>query len=610
MEEGSVHIRLTETQETLSDREGEYFSNFANESCKCDSSWCATAHARLLADQEDREIEHLVATVMELSSPCLHDLLMWLEKLNSKIKHLGDLELIMEKEHAQMEELEESLQAERMNVLQRVLNAGLSRWRDHTSAGQAMCFNGGFLDEAEEDIEVEVELSEPTLNFETVTLNSTNPNTRSSSPIQLEISDDEFINIPDITPPSPPSIPVSSFRPSDYCPISRILGGLGLRLRSKWLDSCARGLEGLLFTRLDDAVEAVDEIVNISCPLKGRYQNAPSTLRCLKCDMGLLLNLVRNTACQVATCNLNVRHELLMLVLEVLGGLVEELEAARQRLVNELELLLPHGPLILLVFQGHDNSSMQQPTISVQADAQGTTSGVSTSDRTAEDSAVPMSRVSAEGNPSSAGPNPPSAAPVHRESAERNPSSAAPIHREVAEPSPSYAASFNREMDEHNQHNASSSSAVLEVDDIHMAEAVEHLSALTGDLGTPFTYLASLSAESLGTILANDFALSMVASADMKSINNHGKVNGLLTKQDFQRAAYHVCGISLTDNVVDMIIYVFDDNRDRKVAQMSSSRVLQRREGDILQPRDAGVKKIVLLQGYFYDHGHYCFSVT
>ncbi|KAK2981688.1 hypothetical protein RJ640_002997 [Escallonia rubra] len=272
-----------------------------------------------------------------------------LEKLNSKIKHLGDLELIMEKEHAQREELEESLQAERMNVLQRVLNAGLSRWRDHTSAGQAMCFNG-------------------------------------------------------------------------------------------------------------------------------------------------------------------------------------------------------------------------------------TTSGVSTSDRTAEDSVVPMSRVSAEANQSSAGPNPPSAAPVHRESAERNPSSAAPIHREVAEPSPSYAASSAREMDEHNQHNASSSSAVLEVDDIHMAEAVEHLSALTGDLGTPFTYLASLSADSLIDEITNEPGLRdiRVTFEEFKNfaelrkrllplsmaIFSHGKVNGLLTKQDFQRAAYHVCGISLTDNVVDMIFYMFDENRD------------------------------------------------
>ncbi|KAK2965692.1 hypothetical protein RJ640_022219, partial [Escallonia rubra] len=103
---------------------------------------------------------------------------------------------------------------------------------------------------------------------------------------------------------------------------------------------------------------------------------------------------------------------------------------------------------------------------------------------------------------------------------------------------------------------------------------------------------------SVGTISAEDFALSMVASADMKNINkfldridevsnepglrdirvtceefknvaelrkrllplsmaffSHGKVNGLLTKQDIQRAAYHVCSISLTDNVVDMIFY-------------------------------------------------------
>lgn len=89
--------------------------------------------------------------------------------------------------------------------------------------------------------------------------------------------------------------------------------------------------------------------------------------------------------------------------------------------------------------------------------------------------------------------------------------------------------------------------------------------------------------KSQGTISAKDFALSMVASADMKHINkfldrvdelesepqlkdihitfdefknlaelrkslrplslaifSYGKVNGLLTKQDFQRASYHV----------------------------------------------------------------------
>ncbi|KAK2965710.1 hypothetical protein RJ640_022237, partial [Escallonia rubra] len=523
----NIRIRLTETQETLSDREREYFSNFANERCKCDSSWRAAARARLLADEEDREIEHLVATVMELSFPCLHDLLVWLEKLNSKIKHLGDLELIMEKEHAQMEELEESLLAERMNVLQR-------------------------LDEAEEDIEVEVELSEPTLNFETVTLNSTNPNTRSSSPIQLEISDDEFINIPDITPPS--------FRPSDYCPISGILGRLGLRLRREWLDSCVRGLERLLFTGLDDAAEAklcfeqflcsdmncvgasvlrenvhdmhlvdlaepfvlqVDEIVNISCPLKGRYQNAPSTLRCLKLSMtdcvqrvfGMEYRPIKDLE-DLAPAGLKVmiHYEERLYgpdLLDLFGKIVTvTLSRTRTGVVPPLaaRATLAAWPPDPVSVPGHDNSSMEQPTIStisVQADAQGYRSCsnvVHSSDNVLhlvylqvigqQNSAVPMSRVSAEANQSSAGPNPPSAAPVHRESAERNPSSAAPIHREVAEPSPSYAASSDREMDEHIQHNASSSSAVLEVDDFHMAEAVEHLSALTGDLGTPFTYLA------------------------------------------------------------------------------------------------------------------------
>lgn len=42
---------------------------------------------------------------------------------------------------------------------------------------------------------------------------------------------------------------------------------------------------------------------------------------------------------QVVVCNVNVRHGLMMLVpenIEVLGGGVEELESARQRLVNEI----------------------------------------------------------------------------------------------------------------------------------------------------------------------------------------------------------------------------------------------------------------------------------
>ncbi|XP_059637845.1 calcium uptake protein, mitochondrial-like [Cornus florida] len=142
--------------------------------------------------------------------------------------------------------------------------------------------------------------------------------------------------------------------------------------------------------------------------------------------------------------------------------------------------------------------------------------------------------------------------------------------------------------------------------------------------------------KSRGTISAKDFALSMVASADMKHINkfldrvdelnnephvkdiritfeefknyaelrkslrplslaifSYGSVNGQLTKEDFQRAAYQVCGISLTDNVVDMIFYVFDADRDGSLSSDEFVRVLQRREKDMSHPREAGFSGLI-----------------
>ncbi|XP_023734391.1 calcium uptake protein, mitochondrial [Lactuca sativa] len=136
--------------------------------------------------------------------------------------------------------------------------------------------------------------------------------------------------------------------------------------------------------------------------------------------------------------------------------------------------------------------------------------------------------------------------------------------------------------------------------------------------------------KSRGTISAKDFALSMVASADMNHINkfldrvdqlneepnlkniritfedfkkfaelrkqlrplslaifSYGKVNGLLTKKDFQRATEQVCGITLSNNVIDMIYYIFDLNRDGNLSSDEFLRVLQRRE-DNLQPKEAG----------------------
>ncbi|XP_059641119.1 calcium uptake protein, mitochondrial [Cornus florida] len=139
-----------------------------------------------------------------------------------------------------------------------------------------------------------------------------------------------------------------------------------------------------------------------------------------------------------------------------------------------------------------------------------------------------------------------------------------------------------------------------------------------------------------GTISAKDFALSMVASADMRHLNklldrvdeldkeshlsnirisleefknfaqlhrslqpfslalfSYGKVNGLLTRKDFQRAASQVCSVSLTDNVIEIIFHVFDANRDGKISADEFVRVLQQRERNISQPTEAGIMDLL-----------------
>ncbi|XP_022736549.1 SWI/SNF complex subunit SWI3A-like isoform X2 [Durio zibethinus] len=83
----------------------------------------AAAHAKLLAEQEEREIEHLVATIIETQ----------LKKLQSKIKHCEDAELLMEKEYAAIEELKEYILGERINILQRTFSVGISKLRELSS---------------------------------------------------------------------------------------------------------------------------------------------------------------------------------------------------------------------------------------------------------------------------------------------------------------------------------------------------------------------------------------------------------------------------------------------------------------------------------------------
>lgn len=84
----------------------------------------AAAHAKLLADQEEREVEYLVSTLVEAQ----------VKKLQRKMKHVEGLNLMMEKQHGQMKDLEESLVTERMDILQKMFSAGVSRWRDHVSS--------------------------------------------------------------------------------------------------------------------------------------------------------------------------------------------------------------------------------------------------------------------------------------------------------------------------------------------------------------------------------------------------------------------------------------------------------------------------------------------
>ncbi|KAJ8772498.1 hypothetical protein K2173_027675 [Erythroxylum novogranatense] len=219
-------------------------------------------------------------------------------------------------------------------------------------------------------------------------------------PEPVPISDDEFINVSDdldIPPPpepesehnsyeSHPARPLSSDEGSG-CPVSDFLSRMGLRLKREWLESCIRGLEldvatmaklcfeqflfsdmnycggGVLPPNVDSMhlvdlsgpfVLQVDEIVNISCPLRDRYQEAsPGSKRCLKLSMtdGIQrvfgmeyrpikdLKVLAPAGLKIVICNVHVRRGLLLLVpeaIEVLGGTVQELDAARQCLVNEV----------------------------------------------------------------------------------------------------------------------------------------------------------------------------------------------------------------------------------------------------------------------------------
>lgn len=52
--------------------------------------------------------------------------------------------------------------------------------------------------------------------------------------------------------------------------------------------------------------------------------------------------------------------------------------------------------------------------------------------------------------------------------------------------------------------------------------------------------------------------------------------------------SYQVCGISLTDNVVDLIFFMFDLDCDGSLSSDEFLRVLQRREPECSEQRESG----------------------
>nr|CAB3486868.1 unnamed protein product [Digitaria exilis] len=200
---------------------------------------------------------------------------------------------------------------------------------------------------------------------------------------------------PTPTPPStahPHPSPPPSALSGRLRPVDEFLRRLGLRLRPEWLESCAAGIPGFdglggaevqarrcfeqfVFADMNRCgagvlpegvgsmhaavldgpfVLQVDEIVNVSVPLKGRYHDAHAgPKRCLKLSMtdgiqhiyGMEYRPVKDLAVlapaglKIVIKNVHIRRGVLMIVpevIEILGGVVDELEAARDRLVSEV----------------------------------------------------------------------------------------------------------------------------------------------------------------------------------------------------------------------------------------------------------------------------------
>ncbi|KAJ1411862.1 Recq-mediated genome instability protein 1, C-terminal OB-fold domain [Sesbania bispinosa] len=433
------------------------------------------------------------------------------------------------------------------------------------------------------------------------------PNPTDFPPDAVEISDDDFIDVPDdLSPPSPPPAPVPEPQ-APACPVSGFLCRLGLRLKRDWLAACLRELHGSVrgFEGFDVATKAklcfeqflfadmnhcgsgvlppnvdsmhqvvlsgpyvlqVDEIINISCPLRGRYQAAPPGIkRCLKLSMtdgvqrvfGMeyrpiqALEVCAPAGLKVAISNVHVRRGLLVLVpetIEILGGLVEQLDAARKRLVDELNKpprgkrtkngvlppLATRATLAAWPSSGVDdlgqNGSTLHNTDSVQANNQGAGLSMSgTRNSLTTDDTLFMGAQNAASNSAPQAVSNTEAMNIDMRRAEEmhidtanvsrgtsvgNQSShmhsnvavaqkdTVHVTRETSVATMCSPVAENVETDRDripvitdNAPLRGSSSRVSNNDDILMVDASDHLLILSGDREVPFTYLASLSAK-------------------------------------------------------------------------------------------------------------------
>ncbi|KAL6576268.1 recQ-mediated genome instability protein 1 [Orobanche hederae] len=441
--------------------------------------------------------------------------------------------------------------------------------------------------------EYDVTIDDMETDFQTVTLNSLNPTpssnysttnrcrSRLDQPIPLDISDDDEENVI-MSEATDGSSFDNANRNNNYIevsesPVNGVLERLGLRLKKEWLESCLHGLQSSVAgsQRMDDSAKAklcfeqflrsdmnycgagvlprdvhtlnlvdlkgpfvlqVDEMVNISCPLRRRYQNAGAgNSRCLKLSMtdgvqrvfGMEYRPIQDlqalapAGLKVAVCNVHIRHGLLMLVpevLQVLGGSVLELEAARQRLVNEINkpsrgkrnrtgvvpplatrATLAAWPPDNNIVQGQVDRNTSVNTGPQRASTQGNVFGIPGNGRPREGFGVPM-----RSNPELS--SLPEVHPVERVTTSHDinevstqvetPSGET---RQVTPPSiPADCISVENvgvSVGRHNLEPTGSSALPMDVEEITILDELEHQFMLSRNKDIPFTYLASLSAE-------------------------------------------------------------------------------------------------------------------